>query len=93
MQIKKACKVTKRLFKESDEGVTADLEFGEECGPTPAKKIAPDLEMNEMSAPTAKDTQEMEKIKHAHQEQVSTLKKKLKASQQKTRRLKKGMQL
>ena len=80
LQIKKTRKAIKRLFKESDEGVTADLEFDEDCGTPPAKKIAPDLEMNKMSAPTAKDTQEMEK--QAHQEQVSTLKKKLKASQQ-----------
>ena len=85
LQIKKARKATKRLFKESDEGMTADLEFDEKCGPPPAKKIAPDIEMNEMSAPTANDTQEMEKIKQARQEQVSTLKKKVKAFQQKTR--------
>ena len=69
--------------------MTADLEIDEECGPPPAKKVAPDHEVNDMSTPTAKDTQEMEKMKQAHQEQVSTLKKKLKASQQKTRRLKK----
>ena len=64
------------------------METDNECGPPPAKKIAPDLEMNEMSIPTAKGTQEME-VKQVHQEQVSMLKKKLKASQQKTRRLKK----
>ncbi len=51
--------------------------------------MALDFEVNEMCTPTAKDTQEMEKIKQAHQEQVSTLNKKLKSSQQKTRRLKK----
>ena len=63
--------------------MTADLEIDEECGPPPAKKVSPDHEVNNMSTPTAKDTQEIEKIKQAHQEQVSTLKKKLKASQQK----------
>ena len=65
------------------------METDEGCGPPPAKKMALDFEVNEMCTPTDKDTQEMEKIKQAHKEQVSTLKKKLKSSQQKTRRLKK----
>ena len=55
--------------------MTADLETDEECGPPRENKIAPDLEMNEMSTPTAKDTQKMEKIKQVHLEQVSMLKK------------------
>ena len=65
------------------------METDEGCGPPPAKKMALDFEVNEMCTPTDKDTQEMEKIKQAYKEQVSTLKKKLKSSQQKTRRLKK----
>ena len=93
-RLKRHVRIQKRSLKESDEGVTADLKFDEECGPPPAMKIAPDLEINEMSTRTANDTQEKQNIKQVHQEQISMLiKKKLKASQQKTRQLKKGMQL
>ena len=93
-RLKRHVRIQKRSLKESEEGATADLEFDEECGPPPPMEIAPDLEINEMSTPTAKDTQEMQNIKQVHQEQISMLiKKKLKASQQKTGRLKKGMQL
>ena len=86
LQFENVRKASKRLLKESDGGVTADLETDEECGPPRENKIAPDLEMNEMSTPTAKDTQKMEKIKQVHLEQVSMLKKNKMTE-------KKGMQL
>ena len=57
----------------------------DECIPPPAKKIALDGAVNE----TRKDTEEIQKIKQAHAKKVSVLKKKLRLSQQRARRLNK----
>ena len=57
----------------------------DECIPPQAKKIALDGAVNE----TRKDTEEIQKIKQAHAKKVSVLKKKLRLSQQRARRLNK----
>ena len=57
----------------------------DECEPPPAKKIALDREVNELYTPT----EEIDKIKQVNHKKVEILKKKLKLSQQKARRLKK----
>jgi len=61
----------------------------DECIPPPAKKTALDSEVNELHTPSTKDTEEIQKIKQVHAKKVSVLKKKLRLSQQRARRLNK----